>query len=533
MNAGTDEEQPVSATDPTPEARAAVRRLARRMRRLLFASALINGLAATLVIGAGALVALRVLADLAPPPAWWWSFAAAPPVAWAALRTRRAVPDDAACALYLDRRLGLRGLLLASIEADAGAWQPHLAPGLGRLREALPRLDGRALTTRLAGACAMLAIVVLLPPPAGASMPTPHHAAAAAALEELVQRLDQLRKDGRLDRETQQELEERLAELTRRMAERAPPRWSDIDGLADRVAHELQVRDESRARIAQELERLLGDELARALGAQAGRNGDGSDGTDGEQGDRAEGMQGMDGRAGVGGDDAAQRTLSEARRRLGELLREAEALGDLPELPPDVAEWLAEMARDAAGRSPSDAGDGPPDALPLSAEELAALAERLRELMAQGLDPAMFARLAEMPEGVSATASLPSTCQGAGCTGCAAGTCPGGAQPGRGGISRGPGAAGLRGADGELPDGRPAGGGMIAPQPDAPSRGGELVRSGRDEADVNPERDTTAGTAGTADRGATAAGAGRLGPRHRAVVRRYFGGDVESEGADR
>ncbi|GIW70958.1 MAG: hypothetical protein KatS3mg102_0500 [Planctomycetota bacterium] len=531
-------------------------RLQARLRWLFAASGLVQAAAVLALLLALGLLVCRLAFGWAPLPRWWWLGALLPPaLAWAGWRAWRHAPSRTACAAWLDRRLGLGGLLLSSAElGGAGGWQARLAAQLEQapLAQAWPRLDGRSLLVRLAAPGALLGAVLLLPPPpAEPVLPPQAHAAMASALAELQEELARLRAEASLEPQTERELAEQLQQLQRALAAHSPPSWSEIDALGERIAHEQQLREQARQLALARLEALLAGPLAPASGSAPARHaapGAGQEptaaagsppapgGTAAPERLPGEGL-GAGGEASgtTGGDGARSEELRRAQAELARLLAEAERAGLLRELDPESRALLAELER---------LGGGPELADPA---QLRAMAEALRQALARGaelppFDPAALrealarARAAggcELPAGVTPSAAPrphPATaaCAAGRCAACAAGSPPlpgsggiGRSLPGSGGISRGPGSAPLGTAEGEPAPGA-EGEAMVLPRPLAPPRGGVLLGTSRAEPETAPQRDTGAGGAGQADGGGAAATTSRLSPAHREAVRRYF-----------
>ncbi|RME76755.1 MAG: hypothetical protein D6776_00745, partial [Planctomycetota bacterium] len=146
----------------------AERAIARRVATIAFVRSLLEASAVTLALLAVGVLLARVLAHtvLRPEPRWAWLLLGA--LAWASWRAWRERPGPEACALYLDRRLGLHGLAVAAHEREPGPWEQALEAALRETSGALPRYRPWRALGRLALAAALLAAVQLLPPPAQA-----------------------------------------------------------------------------------------------------------------------------------------------------------------------------------------------------------------------------------------------------------------------------------------------------------------------------------------------------------------------------
>jgi hypothetical protein len=317
-----------------------VRTLARRIRLALFLEGAALATAILALAVACTLLAARAL-GFAPEPAPAWSAAALLPVLAGAVRALAAPVDHARCAVWLDRRLGLRGLLVTALETDASAWAAALRPRLAAAGGSLPRVAVRPLLVRVAGPLAFLAVVLVLPPPELAAPRA--NPAVAAALAELAGRVDLLAEQRVLPPGEADELRARLAALAEDLRGGERVSWSDVDALAARMDH------------------------AQAVAASALRN-------------ALAALGGM----GAGSEGGA---ASELAQQLAELLAKAASAGLLRDLPPELA---AQLAAALGAEGGIDAA-----ALPRSAEELAALAARLGELFAGRLRDLAAAGLAE------------------------------------------------------------------------------------------------------------------------------------------
>ena len=107
-------------------------------------------------------VALARICGAEAEPSAWWTGALLVPLAWAAWRAFHDVPNAAACAAHVDRRLGFGGLLMTSVEADAGTWRRELERLLEAAPSAAPPIPWRRTLLLLLGSAAVLAPVLLL-----------------------------------------------------------------------------------------------------------------------------------------------------------------------------------------------------------------------------------------------------------------------------------------------------------------------------------------------------------------------------------
>ncbi len=262
------------------------------------------------------------------------------------VRALRAPIDPARLALHLDRRFGLEGLLLTSLEGDASAWQPRLRERVAAARRDLPSAPLRPLALRLVPASLLLLALLLIPPP-----PTPkprEDIAFERALEAVAKEIEVAAAENRIDPRLAEELRRRAEELRRAAAVRGRAEWADLDALEARLDHEERSRAEEQ--------RALRGALAAVRDALQRR----------DPGDTA--------------------------RELARLLEAADNADLLDKLPPGLQQRLA---RDASGKVD-------PRNLPASPEELKDLAEGLADAIDNPafLDPAEIEDLKDLVKGL-------------------------------------------------------------------------------------------------------------------------------------
>lgn len=340
-----------------PLARAALAKVARRAAFARGSAALLDGAAAAATAVAVFGLALRGF-DRALPLEPLLALALLPAGGYAVFAAWRARPKAGEAALFLDRKLGLRGLLLAGLERDGALWQQELRARIaGR---ALPRPRARLLRplARSSAALALLAVVLLLPPPARATPPVANPL-VAGALDDLQQSLDQAVAEALVERKTEQDLRAKVDALKERAAEGDKVPWSDLDDVAEALERAAAERAAELARTSEELAALA---AAAAAATEAG--------------------------------DAAS---AAAAAQIAEALAKAAEAGlldtALSALSTDARAALEALARDAAG------GGRWASELAAAASQLgAALDARLAELAAKGLAErrASGARLAEV-----------------------------------------------------------------------------------------------------------------------------------------
>lgn len=459
----------------SPSPAAAVSAFARRATAAVFAVAMCKGVLGAALVLAGAQLGMR-LAGGYLAPSWHWLWLAAPVLAYAVWCARRERLSTATAAAHLDRRLGLGGLLLAAHagnEMDA-AYAALLASGLRGTATVLPQADwSRALPLPCAAA-ALAAVLGLLPAPAAAVVPAPAEL-AKAQLEQITVAMRDLFDRGAVPEEVQRELEQRLGELQQRAEAGQAPDWRDLDDLEVRLDREKRLQELAS--------------LARAA-APAVRGG------------------------------AAGAAAIPSAKQLAELAKTLADTGLLEKLAPQLQEMLRNARLPDGTFDPALLAMDPA----LLQEMLGKFGDLARQLgpLAEGLDPAALRELQRLAQEFG---------QGFG-QGGGAGRGEG-EQGGRGTgeVGRGPGHAALQLSE----DARGGADSSLRLPPGAPLPG-DWVPVG---STARPAE--TAAVANTAAGGDAAQGAGgatwqlHLAPRHRQVVRRFFGTEAgattESGGA--
>ncbi len=349
----------------------------RAFERRVDAYAFLGGAAEGLLAGAVGVLAvvlvLRLLQLPFAPPLWLLA-----PVGAAALlgglgRLRRLRFDAGDSAAHLDRRLGLEGLLLASRETDAGAWQGRLDAGLQEARAAKPHLAPQPLLGRIALAAAALAVVFFLPPATAKARAMDR--LAEETLEEFEARLEKLEEERGLDEDAAEELRARYEDLRAEQEDTGTIAWSDFDALEARMEHEEDLKTGRLAKAAAAMSEMAADANA---------------------GDRAATPEAFD-----------------------ELMALAEAAGLLDQLPQDLKEQLGQGVSAPGGEGGGE-GAGEGEGLALDAETLAQLAAALAGLAGQELTGLADAGLLEglspeelqkLLEGVLAAATTGQPCK--------------------------------------------------------------------------------------------------------------------------
>jgi hypothetical protein len=300
------------------------------------------------------LLALRFAGVPVVARAWWVAAAAVVPMVgfW---RARRTGWDAAAASAWLDRQHAMGGLLITGLERDLAAWRQPLLDHLARIPELpLPRV--RPLLVRSLPALLFLAAVLLLP--ALVPVGTAGNPAIEQAIEELQHKVELVQEKHVLDPRQAEQLKAELERLLERNAAGEPVTWSELDGLAARLQHELQDSAMEASKARAQL-----SELAQAAAPRA-----------------------------------------DAGKALAEVLAQLSAAGLLAGLPKD----LAEQAAQALSAQTSS----------LTPEQAKALAQALSEALAQGLGEfaelgrADLAQLAALDPAALAAARLGQTVDG-------------------------------------------------------------------------------------------------------------------------
>ena len=248
------------------DAARALRRWRRRVRLGVAIGAAAEGLGAAALLATAAILVARTFGAAAAPAAWW-AAGLLLPAAWIAWRLRATAPGINDAALHLDRRVGLGGLLLASLESDAEAWRGSLSPRLRRVSSSLPRIRWSRAALRACLPLAALAGVLLLPPPAPEARGT--DPALARALERFERRFEELAKHEGLREEAKKDVEERVKALEARREKGGAISWADVDALEEKTAREAKQRAASLAKAKADASSLASGEHADAAEARA------------------------------------------------------------------------------------------------------------------------------------------------------------------------------------------------------------------------------------------------------------------------
>lgn len=273
-----------------------IRRFLGRVRGARFLGGFCEALL-VLVLGSAALLVSLRLCEVVVTPSPWWALLILPALVWAWLGVRRLDFGRGAGAAHLDRRLGLDGLLVTSLERDASAYQGLLRRKLHEARAVLPRLRTRPLFARLGAALAVLVIVLLLPAP---REPLGRSSVVADVLEDYREKLAELAEKGGIREEVREELAQRLEAMEQRLQKSGDVAWKDLDTYEQAAEQERALHAARLAKSQQELASFARGEDAFANDGPAA-----------------------------------------ASQRMNQLLQDADAAGLLDQLPPALRERLS------------------------------------------------------------------------------------------------------------------------------------------------------------------------------------------------
>lgn len=452
----------------------AVNGFRRRAAAGAFVGGALQGLGWLALGWAGTLLAVRFGGGHLAP-AVWWGLLALPVVAFGAFRARAERLSPEAAAAHLDRRLGLGGLLLSAAEGAElePQWAARLQLGLEPLHSVLPRARWRHLLPVPMLSVALATAVALLPPPPPPPAGTAPLAGLRAEVERLTAQAQATFERGQVPEDVRQELEQKLAELQHRLDAGEVPEWRELDQLDQRLAREA---------------------LLQATREPGGSPGD------------------------AGTPAAGDRTAAPTPGQLAAAAAALAETGLLDRLPGELRAALQQATRPDGTIDPAALPQDPATLQRLAEAMAGALGKAGDGELGAGLAPGQLADLKKVLEQFG-HGQGPGQVPGQG-GGDGQGDGDGdGDQGGRGGVSRGPGHSALRMTE-------DAQGGAEAALPLPPGRAlpGDWVPLGssKSEPQVAPEANTAPGGAGEQGAGG-ASWQLDLAPRHREVVRRFFG----------
>ncbi len=248
------------------EAQAAIRHVRTRSWIAVALVTFARTLAVLALAGGTALLVARGFGRNWRPEAWWAAGLAIPAAA-AILRANRRVPSHAAAALYVDRELGLGGLVVSDLEVSGDAWRETLRARLAGAAPLRLRMEiGRPVFHGLL-AIAFLALVALLPAVRPRS-PTVSPA-IVDALASLAKSLADPAVADAITPEMIDALKKQLESLQKQVASGESPSWTDVDALEKRVEQAVeehkQAAEEALAALSEAMEGAAGADLREGL----------------------------------------------------------------------------------------------------------------------------------------------------------------------------------------------------------------------------------------------------------------------------
>lgn len=217
------------------------------LRRRLFVGEFLHlaagWLAGFLVLMGVAVLSVKLFAPQLWPHVLWFSLLTVPLLGTLAWRAVRRMPADRDVIALLDQRLGVGGLLMTLIERPDGSWQQRL-PAAEMWRSALPQV----WPVRFAKGIALPALFAVgagfvpvrdLPPPA------PVATAGTDAAQELVEAFELLEQTDAINEETRSSLKQELEQLADE-AESQPlthEKWETVDALRERLRAGLDTTE--------------------------------------------------------------------------------------------------------------------------------------------------------------------------------------------------------------------------------------------------------------------------------------------------
>lgn len=218
----------------------------RLRRRLLvgeFLRTAAGSIAGFLILFGLTVLAVKLFAPRYSPEVYWTAAAALPLLAFVAWRAFRRMPSDREAIALLDKRLDAGGLLMTLSERPDPRWRQRL-PAAERWAAALPRVR----PVRFAKAVAVPALFTLGAGfvPARQEPPSaPQVTAGTDAAKELVETFELLDRAAALDGSSKQTLKQELERLADE-AEDKPlthEKWETVDALRERLRTGLDATD--------------------------------------------------------------------------------------------------------------------------------------------------------------------------------------------------------------------------------------------------------------------------------------------------
>ncbi|MGC1276034.1 MAG: hypothetical protein WBC44_20205 [Planctomycetaceae bacterium] len=209
------------------------------MRRRWLVGELLRGAAGwsaglLLVLGA-AILGVKLFAAHFWPDVLWLGLLALPIAAIVGWQAMRRMPSDRELIAVLDRKLAAGGLLMTLSERPDSTWR-HRLPAVEHWKEALPRVR----PVRFAKTVAVPALFVVgagFVPPREAPAPAPQVTAGTDAAKELSETFELLEQADSLDEHTEKTLKRELDQLTSETQDSplTHEKWETVDALRERL----------------------------------------------------------------------------------------------------------------------------------------------------------------------------------------------------------------------------------------------------------------------------------------------------------
>jgi hypothetical protein len=218
-----------------------------RLRRRLFVGEVLHvaagWLAGFLVAFGLAVLAVKLFAPRYSPAVYWTALAVVPLLGIVVWQAGRRMPSDREAVALLDRRLGAGGLLMTLTERPDPNWRRRL-PAAETWAAALPRVR----PVRFAKAVvvpALFAVGAGFVPAREEPPPAPKVTAGTDAAKQLAESFELLEQADALDEQTKESLKQELDQLSQE-AEEEPlthEKWETVDALRERLRTGLDVTD--------------------------------------------------------------------------------------------------------------------------------------------------------------------------------------------------------------------------------------------------------------------------------------------------
>ncbi|MBA3313047.1 MAG: hypothetical protein M3552_01305 [Planctomycetota bacterium] len=218
-----------------------------RLRRRLLLGDLLHvsagWLAGFLIVFGSAVLAAKLFGPQFWPGVLWLGLLTIPMFAALAWRTSRRAPSDRETIALLDKRLGAGGLFMTLAERPDALWQQRL-PGKEAWSAVLPRFRPTRFLKAIA-VPALFAIGAGFIPAREVPPPGPRVTVGSSAAQELAEAFELLEKADALDEETKESLKQELDQLAQDAEEKplTHEKWETVDALRERLQSGLDVAE--------------------------------------------------------------------------------------------------------------------------------------------------------------------------------------------------------------------------------------------------------------------------------------------------